>query len=250
LDLIFNEVALDPVAGKAFPNLRKEFATLLDKLGREPAHVHYVSMDGKTDEMVEITRDVFAEKIRLQLYAAFSARRVPLLIHTAALGNFEPFLRATIPADRTAPEFIADGMYLSVTTAEDTPFIDPAEAEKLNAGTAFGNYRVFQQTRAGKLWPRGKIPEGFLEPVKSKVPVLIISGNLDPVTPPEWAEQVAAHLPNSRHIVLAHGAHLPDGLSHIENLDKLMMDFLDTGDARSLDTSGLAAMLPPPFATE
>jgi pimeloyl-ACP methyl ester carboxylesterase len=250
LDLLFDEVAHDPVAARAFPNLREEFSTLLAGLGREPARVRYVSEDGKTDEPVEITRDVFAEKIRAQLYSAFSARRVPLLIHSAARGNFEPFLRAVIPADRTAPEFIADGMYLCVTSAEDTPFIDPAEAEKLSAGTLFGNYRVFQQMRAGKLWPRGKIPEGYLEPVTSRVPVLLVSGNLDPVTPPEWAEEVAKHLPNSRHIVLTHSAHLPNGLSNIENLDKVMMAFLDAGDARSLDTSGLAALLPPAFATE
>jgi len=250
LDLLFEEVAKDERAAKAFPNLRAEFAALLEKLGREPAHVRYVSKDGKTDEPVEITRDVFAEKIRTQLYAVFSARRVPWLIHTAARGNFAPFLHAIIPADRNTPEFIADGMYLSVTSAEDVPFIDPAEAEKLNAGTMFGNYRVLQQVRAARLWPHGKIPAGFLAPVKSNVPVLLISGNLDPVTPPEWAEQVARHLPNSRHLVLPHGGHLPDGLSNIENLDKVMMDFLDAGNADSLDLSGLAAMLPPPFTVE
>ena len=76
-------------------------------------------------------------------------------------------------------------MYLSVTCAEDTPFIDQEEAKKLNEGNPFGNYRVFQQTRACSMWPQGKIPANFLEPVSSKAPVLILSGNFDPVTPPK-----------------------------------------------------------------
>jgi hypothetical protein len=38
-------------------------------------------------------------------------------------------------------------------------------------------------------------------------------------------------------VVLKYGAHLPDSLSNLECLDKLMMEFLDVGDATHLDTS-------------
>ena len=33
----------------------------------------------------------------------------------------------------------------------------------------------------------------YYEPVRSAVPVLLLSGDLDPVTPPTWAEQVQGH---------------------------------------------------------
>lgn len=250
LNLLLDECARDPVAGPAFPRLREELGEVLTRLEHQPARVRYAKPDQKIDVMVEISREVFAEKLREQLYLVFRARKIPRIIHEAALGNFGPFLEVAIPADRTVPDFIADGMYLCVTSAEDTPFIDLAAAEKQNAGNIFGNYRVFQQTRAGRLWPRGQIPEGYEQPVRSDVPALLISGNMDPVTPPVWAEEVARYLPNSRHVVLAHGAHLPDGLSHFESLDKLMMDFLDAGDARQLDVTPLEQMLPPPFVTQ
>ena len=57
------------------------------------------------------------------------------------------------------------------------------------------------------MWPRGEIPADFLEPVRSNAPVLIFSGNLDPVTPPSDGEDVARYLPNSRHIIIPEGGH-------------------------------------------
>ena len=124
---------------------------------------------------MEIQRDVFAEKLRNRLYSRESAARIPFIIHQAAQGDFAPFLKEVIPADRSVPDFIADGMYLSVTCAEDVPFIDQDEAAKANAGNPFGNYRVVQQTRACSMWPRGKIPDDYHQPVSSNVPVLIFS---------------------------------------------------------------------------
>ena len=197
---------------------------------------------------VEISRDVFAEKLRSRMYSRESASRIPLIIHQAAQGDFAPFLKDAIPADRSRPDFIADGMYLSVTCAEDVPFIDRNEAATANAGNPFGNYRVEQQTRACSLWPQGKIPADYAEPVASDIPVLIFSGEVDPVTPPELGEEVASHLTNSKHVIIPHGAHGPDGLTNVDCLDKVMLQFLAKGNARDLDTTCVERVRPPPFS--
>ena len=151
---------------------------------------------------------------------------------------------------RAIPDFIADGMYLSVTCAEDVPFIDQAEAAKLNEGNPFGNYRVFQQTRACSLWQRGNIPADYREPVSSNLPVLIFSGNLDPITPPQRGEEVAKYLPNSRHVVIPEAGHGVDGLSDGGCVDRIIIDFMDKGSANDLDTSCVDRMAPPPFVTK
>ena len=119
----------------------------------------------------------------------------------------------------------------------------------MNAGNTFGSYRVFQQTKACGLWRRGQIPADFQEPVSSTVPTLIFSGNLDPITPPERGEEVAKYLPNSRHVIIPHGGHGVDGLTAPACVDRLIMEFLHSGDAKSLDTSCVETMAPPPFAT-
>jgi hypothetical protein len=151
--------------------------------------VEYSPAANATPTTVEIQRDVFAEKIRAWMYGRDTAARIPLIVHDAAKGDFAPFLREAIRP--SIPDFVADGMYLSVTCAEDVPFINQDEAATLNANNPFGNYRVFQQTRACGMWPRGDIPADYLEPVRSNAPVLIFSGNMDPVTPPAYGEEVA-----------------------------------------------------------
>ena len=182
------------------------------------------------------------------MYARTRARKIPFIIHQAARGDFVPFLKEAIAPG--IPDFVADGMYLSVTCAEDVPFIDQAEAAKVNEGNPFGNYRVFQQTRACSLWPQGKIPADYRDPVSSNIPVLIFSGNMDPVTPPQRGEEVAKYLPNSRHLIIPQAGHGVDGLKDSGCVDRIIIEFMDKGNARDLDTSCLEQMAPPPFVTK
>ena len=44
-------------------------------------------------------------------------------------------------------------------------------------------------------------------PLRAPIPTLLTSGYYDPVTPPEMAERVAAHLPVHRQIVTSNGHH-------------------------------------------
>lgn len=58
--------------------------------------------------------------------------------------------------------------------------------------TFLGDYRIRQQKAVCALWARGKVPADVHELVRSDVPVLLLSGERDPVTPPEMAEQPRA----------------------------------------------------------
>jgi pimeloyl-ACP methyl ester carboxylesterase len=248
--LLLDDCAADQNCNRAFPQIRRELQDVLARLRRQSVRVGYTSAVTGAEATVEIKRDVFAEKLRTQLYAPLGARQVPFIIHRAAQGDFAPFLKIAIPTNRSVPDFIADGMYLSVICAEDVPFIDPAFAASLNKGNLFDNYRVTHQRRGCGLWPRGRLPKGYDQPVVSNIPALIFSGYMDPVTPPEWGEGVAGHLPNSKHVIIRHHAHMPDGLTHMECLDKLILDFLSQGNARNLDISCVEQMTAPEFQTE
>jgi len=248
MDLLLVECERDAGCHAAFPQIRDDWKNALAQLEKQPERVEY-SSDGKAaSTTVEIQRGVFAEKIRTWMYGRDKAARIPMIVHHAAGGDFAPFLQQAIGP--SIPDFVADGMYLSVTCAEDVPFINQEEAAKLNADNPFGNYRVFQQTRACGMWPRGKIPTDFLEPVSSNAPVLIFSGNMDPVTPPKYGEEVAKHLRNSRHIIIAEAGHGVDGLKDPGCVDRIAIEFLDKGDAKDLDVSCIERMAPPPFVTK
>jgi len=248
MDLLLSECEQDATCHAAFPQIRDDWKNVLATLEKQPARVEY-SLPGKNaPTTVEIQRGVFAEKIRTWMYGRDQAAWIPLIIHHAAEGDFTPFLRQAIAP--SIPDFIADGLYLSVTCAEDVPFIKQEEAAALNANNPFGNYRVFQQTRACGMWPRGEIPDDFLEPVRSNAPVLIFSGNMDPVTPPKYGEEVAGSLPNSRHIVIPEAAHEIGGLTDVGCIDRIALEFLDKADAKNIDVSCVERMAGPPFATK
>jgi len=81
------------------------------------------------------------------------------------------------------------------------------------------------------VWPRSTVPADAATPVASDVPVLILSGGLDPVTPPAYGTRVAATLPNSRHVVAA-------GYGHIVSPQacgpRLIAAFVDDPGSRTL----------------
>jgi pimeloyl-ACP methyl ester carboxylesterase len=249
MDLLLGECEKDAACHAAFPQIRDDWKNVLAQLEKQAARVEYSPAGKKAaPTTVEIQRGVFAEKIRTWMYDRDKAARIPLIVHHAVNGDFAPFLQQAIGP--SIPDFVADGMYLSATCAEDVPFINQEEATKLNADNPFGNYRVFQQTRACGMWPRGEIPADFLEPVRSNAPVLIFSGNLDPVTPPKYGEEVARNLPNSGHVIIPEAGHGVDGLTDPGCMDRIAIDFLDKGDAKKLDVSCIEGMARPAFVTK
>lgn len=250
LNLLLNECAADSKCNKAFPNIKKELTKLLASLGRQPARAKYTLPETGKEIAVTVRREVFAEKLRKALYMPLGARKLPFIIYRAAKGDFIPFLSMAIPVERSRPDDLADGMYLSTTCNEDTRQINPSAAARMNKGKIFGNYRVDQQLRACSLWPEAQLRSGYWQPVVSNTPVLILSGFMDPVTPPGWAEEVARHLSSSKHVIIRHHAHVPEGLSHMECLDKMILEFLDKGSTKAIDTSCVGQMLPPTFFIE
>ena len=244
LDLLFDECAADPECAAAYPDLRGKFWEVWKRLGEGPIEVELV--DPKTEREVTVTldRDLFNEEIRWRLYD-HEANLVPPLIARAHQGDFRDLAALLLRLRRAIASgaILATGMFMSVHCAEDVPFIDDGEARRLAEGTFLGTYRIEQQRQACAVWPRGPVPAGFTDPVRSDAPVLILSGYRDPVTPPKWGEHVLPHLPNARHVVLRQGFHA--GIDECER--ELMNRFLAAGSGAGLDASCAEQMPKTPF---
>ena len=139
---------------------------------------------------------------------------------------------------------MAIGMQLSVICAEDAPRISPEEAKKEAEGTLFGPHVMRMQRDACAFWPRGGVEPSFYEPVQSSLPTLIMSGEIDPVTPPVWGEAIAKTLPNSKHIVMPGTGHTAGGTGCGRRLIKA---FIDAGTVENLDTSCVERQSRPPY---
>ena len=156
---------------------------------------------------------------------------------------------ACISKGKSSNNFIAEGFYLCVTCTEDVPFIRKNEIESLTASTFMGTYRIDQQQQACVNWVQGIIPLGFLQPVSSAIPTLIITGSLDPVTPPAMAKEIAKTLTNSQLIEIPYMSHMFDGLSNEQCFDNLAIEFLNNPVKKLVDTECIKKMLPPGYKT-
>ena len=234
---ILAECAADEACNAAFPNLKDESKSLLAQLIKGPVEVEVQKPNSSERVKVKLSRDLAAEAIRYMLYNPVGASRVPLIIHLAAQGNFVPLTEAALRFRKLLVATGFNGMYLSVTCAEDLPWIKPGEGERMAANTFLGDYRLRQQREACALWPRATIAKDYSDSVRSDVPVLILTGELDPVTPPSNGDAVAKTLKNSLHIVVPHGAHGLGGLENIDCILRLTAEFVERGSTQGIDTS-------------
>lgn len=243
---VLAECAADETCNGTFPNLRAETKAVLQRLLPGPVEVEVTINNprataeenaGNTAAKVRLSRDLAAEAIRYMLYNPAAASRVPLMLHQAATGNFIPLAQSALRYRQQLVASGSNGLYLSITCAEDLPWIKPGEGERLSANTFLGDYRLRQQREACSLWPRARIPSRYSEPIRGSAPVLIFTGEWDPVTPPANGEAAARHLPKSLHIVVPHGGHGFGGLEGIECLQSLMSQFVEEATTKNLDTS-------------
>jgi hypothetical protein len=94
------------------------------------------------------------------------------------------------------------------------------------------------------VWPTGVIDENFKSPVASDVPVLLLSGEADPVTPPAYAELAAIDLGNSRHLVGQKQSH---GQALRGCMPDIIGDFVDSASVDELATDCLERLYALPF---
>ena len=234
---ILAECATDQACNSAFPNLKDETKSLLAQLIKGPVEVEVQKPDSTDRVKVQLSRDLAAEAIRYMLYNPVAAARVPLVIHLAAQGNFVPLTDAALRYRKFLVGTGSNGMYLSVTCAEDLPWIKPGEGERMAANTFLGDYRLRQQREACTLWPRARVARDYAAPVQSDIPVLILTGEWDPVTPPSNGDAVAKTLKNSLHIVVPHGAHGLGGLENVDCVVRIATDFVERGTTNGIDSS-------------
>ncbi len=233
---VLTECLADKACSEAFPNIKEETTAVLAELIKGPVEVEIQKPNSSDRVKVKLSRDLVAEAIRYMLYSPVPASRVPLILHLASQGNYAPLARTAIQYRRNLVAGGSNGMYLSVTCAEDLPWIKPGEGERLAANTFLGDYRLRQQREACALWPRAEIERDYPKPVKSDVPVLILTGQWDPVTPPSNGDRIAKTLTNSLHVVVPSGAHGLDGLEGMDCIDNLIVEFIGRGTTKGLDT--------------
>jgi len=141
---------------------------------------------------------------------------------------------------------VARGASFAAICAEDVPGLTESAIQRETKGTYLGDSQVRRYQEYCRAWgTSGKVPKDFYAPVRSQVPTLLISGVLDPATPPSTAEQAAHDLVNSRLIAVKQGTHGTGAPC----IDGLVAEFVKQGSAKALDGSCADGIHLPPFVT-
>jgi pimeloyl-ACP methyl ester carboxylesterase len=245
LDHLFADCAADPDCHQAFPNLKAEFETVVKRLDANPATFQLDSGPNK-GQTVTLSRGAFVSALRPLLYQPAIVRQLPSIIHKAFENNLNPFATVAILMRRAVNQSIARGMAYSVGCSESIPFISEADIERETAGTYLGDFDVRLYQRNCSTWPHANVGKEFLEPVRSDVPALLITGAEDPATPPSMAEHAAEGLSHSRIVVIPHGTHLTASPC----IDKIIVQFINQGSASGIDNSCVNEIHHLPFVTK
>jgi pimeloyl-ACP methyl ester carboxylesterase len=184
--------------------------------------------------------------LRLLSYAPETASLIPLVVAEAASGgNFLPIASQALRIERDLGEAISFGMHNSIVCTEDAPLYGDLDALLPTLQeTYLGDDQVRALVTICSAWPRGPLDPDLHDLVDSPRPVLLLSGEFDPVTPPHYADRAAARLVNSRHLVAPGQGH---GVVMRGCMPTIVGDFVAAADLTSLDTDCVALMKPDRF---
>jgi pimeloyl-ACP methyl ester carboxylesterase len=239
LDRLLADCAAEPACRSVYPRLREELDEVLARLPVRASLRH-----PRTGRPVEITlgRGGFASGLRGMLYTPAHASLVPWVVHSAHGGDFAPFAALSLETAAWSTETMSIGLTLSVLCSEDVSRITNAEAERAVRGTFLGNFEIAAWRRMCASWPRGPLPAVDGPPLG--VPALILSGDLDPVTPPRWGEAMKSHFSRAVHVVVPGTAH---NTSTSGCVPDLIAQFLDQ---KRIDASCVRKIRRPPFVID
>ena len=221
LELVFRQCAADKACNSAYPALASEYAALSARVAAAPVKLQLPDPRTARPLALDMTSDRFLGTVHNILYSALDARRLPYLIHSAHQGQWAPFVaRRNAASDFSGDGPVAQLLHLAVVCAEDFPRLTPqlraADAAPLTAPVL---------KRLGSMCAMMQVPPAsYQAPTPITAPVLMLSGQLDPVTPPHRAQAAGKYMQKVQHLSVAWAGH---GVSQLGCSPRLLREFLD-----------------------
>jgi len=236
---LFRDCAAEKACAQAHPALAHTWQAMLASL---PRAVDIADPATGQSHHLTMTRDAVRGIVHPALYSPALGAMLPYAIEEAAAGRFNVMIALATSSLGAQPTDLSEGQHFSVICAEDVPRL-PAAAGPASDQGAQGLYRAVCAH-----WPRGEVPAAFYTIPKSAAPVLLLSGGLDPVTPPRHAERVAQALgPKARSVVVANNGHNVTAIACMRDAVFHFIDAATEAEAEAVDMN-CAAKVPRPLA--
>ena len=227
----FANCAKSAECAKAFPDPYADLIRLRNNLREQPREVRFPGAVSFVPETARLDDFGLVGLIRLFAYSPETAALIPLAVQQSLAGNDAPMMGQIGILNEGVAELAGSGMQLSVICAED---VDRLPRESNEANTLMGDLMTEMVKLQCTIWPKGTRPPDFNEPASGDAPTLVLEGELDPVTPPRYGEQVVANLGNAKLIIAKGQGHNVIGRGC---LPKLVGEFMNKLDPVSLDAA-------------
>jgi pimeloyl-ACP methyl ester carboxylesterase len=243
---ILQRCAADSHCHARFGDPLETYHSLRDSLQTHAVPVAFTDPTTGQTSHIDFGPLQFATVLRLSTYTSEQAAVLPLILHLAhTSGNFTPLAGQFVLMLRSYGDVLAYGMHNSVVCTEDVPFYTPAKIDRAQLSRTFlGTTQVDALRSLCEGWPRGPMDPDLHAPLKSDVPVLLLSGGNDPVTPKSGAEAARKGLTHSLHVVVESQGH---GQIVVPCMDRVMAQFIERGSVDGLDVSCTKQVKPMPF---
>ncbi|MEP6939956.1 MAG: alpha/beta hydrolase [Rudaea sp.] len=230
----------NPACAKTFGDPYASLTKLRGELRAKPQQYSFRDPVTFLPVTLRLTDRRLAGLVRMFAYAPESAALLPLSIAEGLKGNYTPLAGQTQLLQEDMSASMSGGMQASVVCAEDA---DLLKDNPEDASTLLGTSLADALRAMCSAWPHGTRPADFHDPIRSDAPVLILAGELDPVTPPRYGEQLMKTLANAKLLVAKGQGHNVIGRGCIP---KLVGEFVDTLNPKTLDTHCADALGPLP----
>jgi len=193
-NVFFERCAADNNCNSSYPDLRTVFYRLVDDLNTHPVWVALSTDSGKQN--VQLNGGLLIDVLFGGLYNPDVSATMPQMIYEIRDGKYG------ILRQRLAPYFetsTALGMQMAVQCSEAIPFNTPKDAYAAAQGVqpqiaAFFPESVRPLFAVCKEWNTSAPDPRENLPVHSDIPTLVLAGEGDPITPPDWGQMVAGDL--------------------------------------------------------
>jgi pimeloyl-ACP methyl ester carboxylesterase len=231
LERLFTSCAWDSECLEAYPALDEQLYTLVNDLNDIPIRGPVANLiSGERYEAVQADGSSLLNVVFNSLYSADVIPFLPKLISDTARGDYALLsaLRSNMLTNRL---FISEGAYHASVCYEEIPFNSSEEIEQNIA--KYPHLAEFLTGPSGKMpfnqpCEEWEIPSANLsvnQPVSTDLPVLILAGEYDPVSPADWGEQIALNMSQAtflefqnigHSVVLSHSCPLSIALMFID----------------------------------
>lgn len=133
-------------------------------------------------------------------YLWHNVELLPAAISELARGHVSPAMRRMMQEniDSVLDASMSDAVASAVDCADNGEFSQQAAQAALQQFPAVAALKASDWSLGMcRFWVDEYLDDDFRQPVRSHLPVLLLAGEFDPVTPPQWAYAAGAFLPNS-----------------------------------------------------